>query len=63
MGRIKSTLIKRVAGKLVNYHKKDFNDDFQHNKTKVEEFAEIHSIKLRNSIAGLVTKLMRKDKQ
>jgi len=63
MGRIKSTLIKRISGKLVKQHKQEFKEDFNYNKTKVNELAELHSVKLRNCIAGLVTKLIKKEKQ
>ena len=59
---VKSTLIKRTAKRLVALHRADLTEDYEQNKSKVTEFAELHSTKLRNSIAGLVTKLVKKDK-
>ena len=59
---VKSTLIKRTAKRILTLHRNDFTEDYEKNKSKVTEFAELHSTKLRNSIAGLVTKLMKKDK-
>ena len=60
---VKTTLVKRTAAKLFKLHKEEFKTDFDHNKSKIEELAELHSTKLRNGIAGLITKLVRKDKQ
>ena len=60
MGRIKQRLIKRTAKRLMVLNKNDFKEDFEFNKKKVTELVELHSEKLRNTIAGLVTKLVRK---
>jgi small subunit ribosomal protein S17e len=62
MGRIKTKLIKRAAHRLFVLHKKDFKEDFEYNKGKVTELADLNSYKLRNTIAGLLTKLVKKDK-
>lgn len=59
MGRIKTKLIKRVTLKLVKEHRDQFKEDFETNKELVEKFAEIPSKKLRNIIAGYVTRLMK----
>ena len=61
MGRIKTQLIKRVTNKLVKEHREEFKKDFEENKKVVEEFAIIPSKKLRNSIAGYVTRLMKEE--
>ena len=61
MGRIKTTQIKRTTKKLIAEHGDHLKKDFESNKKLVEEFAEIPSKKLRNVIAGYVTRLMRKD--
>jgi small subunit ribosomal protein S17e len=63
MGRIKTKLIKRVARKLFFFHKEEFKADFDYNKLRVSELSQIHSLKLRNSIAGLITKLVKLDKK
>ena len=62
MGRIKTTLIKRTAKKLFEDHKEEFQKDFDKNKKIVEDFAKISSKKLRNVIAGYVTRLKKQSK-
>lgn len=59
MGRIKTTLIKRVTNKLVVEHRPDFKKDYEENKKIVEKYADIPSKKLRNIIAGYVTRLIK----
>jgi len=62
MGKIKTTQIKRVTKKLIAEHGKLFKKDFDGNKKIVDELVECSSKKLRNMIAGYVTRLMsRKD--
>lgn len=62
MGRIKTVLIKRVTEELVRRHKKEFKTDFDLNKKIVAKKADIKSKKLRNVIAGYVTRLIKTDK-
>jgi len=59
MGRIRTTLIKRTGERLLKTHPEAFNTDFDYNKKEVEKFAEIYSKKLRNVIAGYITKLVK----
>ena len=59
MGRIKTTQIKRAAQKLVKEHKDKFESDFSKNKKVVDELLNVQSKKLRNVIAGYVTRLVR----
>ena len=59
MGRIKTTLIKRVSKQLIREHGKDFKKDFDENKTLVSKYADIPSKKIRNVIAGYVTRLVK----
>ena len=61
MGRIKTTQIKRVTKKLIENHKDEFQKDFNSNKKIVEKFIIVKSKKLRNIIAGYVTRLMNKN--
>jgi len=63
MGRIKTTLIKRVANKLVKDHFDRLKTNFNENKRIVEKLADIPSKKLRNVIAGYVTRLVKQKKQ
>jgi small subunit ribosomal protein S17e len=60
MGRIKTMLIKRVTNELVKEHHSEFKKNFEENKKIVERFAEIPSKKLRNTIAGYVTRQMNR---
>ncbi|MFN3528002.1 MAG: 30S ribosomal protein S17e, partial [Candidatus Altarchaeaceae archaeon] len=48
MGRIKSSYMKRVGLELYKAHKEEFDTDFENNKKKIMEFADIPSKRLRN---------------
>ena len=59
MGRIKTALIKRVTNELVDLHRDSFTKNYEENKKIVGNFADIPSKKLKNIIAGYVTRLMK----
>jgi len=59
MGNIRPTYIKRVAIELVKKYPDKFNADFQHNKEAVEQTTDITNHKLRNRIAGYVTRFRK----
>ena len=59
MGRIRTGFVKRVVEKLLKAHKDKFSANFEENKTKVAEIAEIPTKKLRNLIAGYITKKVK----
>jgi len=59
MGRIKTTLIKRLTLKLYNEHRDNFKEDYGHNKKAVEELTDVESKKIRNIVAGYLTRLVR----
>lgn len=61
MGRIKTQQTKRTTFELVRRHKDSFKKDFTENKKIVDQFSEIRSKKLRNVIAGYVTRLMKRE--
>ena len=61
MGRIKTTMIKRVGNKLVALHRSSFKTTFEENKEIIPKFVEIPSKKLRNILTGYVTRLMKKE--
>lgn len=63
MGRIKTTLIKRTAKKLIKENKDKFKKDFEENKKIIAEVADIPSKKLRNVIAGYITRLIKQQKE
>lgn len=59
LGNIKQTHIKNVALDLVKKHTDEFkHDDFQHNKEKVGQLAEVSSKLMRNKIAGYITRYL-----
>ena len=62
MGRIKTALTKRITLELVDRYKKDFSTDFDKNKILVSKRADIKSKKIRNIVAGYVSRLIRKNK-
>lgn len=62
MGRIKTMLIKRTVNSLIAKYPDRFKDNFEENKKLVEGVAEIQSKKLRNVIAGYITRLVKKQK-
>lgn len=59
MGRIKTKLIKRITFDLVKKYKDMFTDDFNKNKIAVENLLSETSKKIRNVVAGYVTRLMK----
>jgi small subunit ribosomal protein S17e len=59
MGRIKTKQVKRVSQKLVKDHAEDFKQTFEENKKLVTKHADIPSKKLRNTVAGYVTRLIK----
>ncbi len=63
MGRIKTQLIKRITTQLYKEHTQEFKDNFEENKKLVEKFADIPSTKLRNIIAGYMTRLVKAKKE
>ena len=56
MGNIRPSFIKIRAINLVNQHGDKFTDDFDHNKKMVEQLTDVSTKKLRNWIAGYVTR-------
>ena len=59
MGRIKTKLVKRITLELVRKHLNEFKPGFEENKVLVRQFANVENKKLRNIIAGYVTRLVK----
>ena len=59
MGRIKTTLAKSTASKLVKLHAQEFTSDFNHNKALVSRYTTVSSMKMRNVIAGYAARLVK----
>jgi small subunit ribosomal protein S17e len=62
MGRIKTQFIKRITHRLISLYGDKFTDDFTRNKLIVNDLILVSSKKLRNIIAGYITRLSRKSK-
>lgn len=59
MGRIKTRLVKAVTHQLLEEYRDSFNTDYEDNKVKVAELTDTKSKKLRNIIAGYVTRIIK----
>ena len=59
MGRIKTQFVKRITEELIEKHGEEFSENFEENKKKVDELADVPSKKLRNVIAGYVTRRVK----
>jgi small subunit ribosomal protein S17e len=59
MGRIKTALIKRITFKLLDNHEDKFGVDYEKNKQSVSETTNISSKKLRNIIAGYISRIVK----
>lgn len=60
MGKIRPTFVKRIAEELVKKFPDKFTTDFEHNKKMVDEVADVATVKVRNRIAGYVTRYRKK---
>ncbi|MBS3127252.1 30S ribosomal protein S17e [Candidatus Woesearchaeota archaeon] len=61
MGRIKTTFIKRKTKELLALHGNAFTTDFEQNKVITARHTSVQSKKLRNIIAGYMTRLKKKE--
>ncbi len=56
MGSIRPSNIKRVARTLVDTYPDKFNGDFENNKMLVSKLTDVQTKRLRNMLAGYVTR-------
>jgi small subunit ribosomal protein S17e len=61
MGRIKTSFVKRKTKELNKKYGDKFSADFVDNKKKTGEHTLLHSKKLRNIVAGYMTRLKKKE--
>lgn len=61
MGRIKGTIIKRATKELLKKYPSEFTTNYEENKKVVVKY--VKQKKFRNSIAGYITRLKRKQKE
>lgn len=59
MGRIKTMLIKRISEDLFRQYGDKFSQTFEENKPIVEQYVDFPSKKIRNIVAGYVTRLVK----
>ena len=60
MGRIKTKLQKRISHEVYRDYPEEFSGDFENNKLKVNAYVDVSSKKLRNTIAGYITRIVKK---
>ena len=60
MGRIKGTLVKRLTKELLDKYRSKFTTNFDENK-KVMKAILIPPKKIRNSVAGFITRKVKKE--
>ncbi|MEM4434449.1 MAG: 30S ribosomal protein S17e, partial [Sulfolobales archaeon] len=56
MGKVYTSLIKRTARKLMELYPGEVSEDFEKNKEVVFKYLDVKSKKLRNQIAGYLTR-------
>ena len=62
MGRIKTQFVKRLTDNLIEKHRQEFKETFEDNKDIVARLISRNaSKKLRNIIAGYVTRQMQRE--
>ncbi len=59
MGKVRTSIIKRTARKLLAMYPDAFTEDFEHNKKVVSEYISVDSKRVRNQIAGYITHLIK----
>lgn len=59
MGKVRIAIIKRTARKLLTSYPDYFTDDFEHNKKVVRALLSVNSKKMKNQIAGYITRLVK----
>jgi len=60
MGRIKTLQIKRVTARIMESHRDKFTEDFEKNREILNGLIITQSKKLKNIIAGYITRLKKK---
>lgn len=58
MGKVRTEMVKRISIELLDRYEKSFTNEFEQNKQFLKEIGLEVSKKLRNRIAGYITRLM-----
>jgi small subunit ribosomal protein S17e len=59
MGKVRTEMVKRISLELLDRYEKSFSTEFEQNKQFLKEIGLDVSKKLRNRIAGYVTRLVK----
>ncbi len=59
MGKVRTKVVKRTAKEMLERFPDKFTADFESNKQALIEVADIPSKRLRNRIAGYITRLVK----
>ncbi len=63
MGRIKTSKIKRVSKEIMKKYKDGLTENYEENKAFITDKITVSSKKLRNIIAGYLTRLIRNEEK
>ena len=58
MGKVRSDAVKKISREMIKRYPDRFTTDFEENKKSLEPLLVIPSIRLRNRIAGYITRLL-----
>jgi len=58
LGNVRPEQIKKIARELINRYPDKFSTDFEQNKKSLETVARISTVKMRNRVAGYITRLL-----
>lgn len=59
LGKVRASVIKKVAGELMQLYKDQITTDFEVNKQLVSQYVDARTKRMRNRIAGYLTGLKR----
>lgn len=62
MGKVRTEKVKKVARELVSRYPDKFNAEFKNNQELVKSLAVVSTARLRNRIAGYITRLLASEK-
>lgn len=60
VGKVRPSYIKRTTRQLLDAYPDRFSDDFEENKRAVMELTDIKSKRVRNRVAGYITRLVKR---
>ena len=58
MGKVRTDAVKKISREMIKRYPDRFTTDFEENKKSLEPLLKIPSIRLRNRIAGYITRLV-----